>query len=169
VVDHSPAQQQAVAKQPGVQPGWTKYNRGIVPQGIDPISRDTLQYYQGEQASDRFNMQRRYAGGYGGPGDLEQVRLRDSSLDRPGVRDQRVGNARRLRLWSLAGNQEAEQLGRGRIASPGQSAATAQKLVELSRELNRQAPAADDRVQVLFVISPADEPASSPPARNKAQ
>jgi hypothetical protein len=174
--DYSTAEQDAFLKKLEVQQHWTKYNRGIVPQTGYSLGGDRYYFYEsGDNVDDRYRTENRFGGGvYGGsnpagmegPQELAQQRL---PVDRKSLGEQSQGRARRLRTWGTEVEPQAQQLSRQRYAIPQQSAAATAQPGQPLEKLSELSSGAADRLQVLFVISPADVPASTPPARNKAQ
>jgi hypothetical protein len=172
---YSTSNQDAFAKKLQVQSDWQKYNRGVVPQTEYSLSRDKYYFYERvDDGIDRYGTARGFAGGYGGANPAETEKLQELAQQRmPTERkilgEQSLGRARRLRTWGVEAEPQPEQLARRRYAVPQQPPAAGVQPVEPAQETTTLAGEAADRVQVLFVISPADVPASSPPSRNKAQ
>jgi hypothetical protein len=170
-------EQDAVAGKLRVQQDWTKYNRGSVPQTGYSLSGDQYYYFEpGNDGVDHYGTESRFGGGRyrgagsGRPGEIAQ---QSATADPKSLSEQSRGRALRLRSWGIEREPEAaqqmEQLSRRRYAMPQQSVAASGQPGQQLEKLGEFSSAAADRVQVLFVISPADVPASSPPARNKAQ
>ena len=173
--DYSTPDQDAFAKKLQVQSDWKKYNRGVVPQTEYSLSRDKLYFYErGDDGIDHYRTTRGFAGGYSGANPAETERLQELAQQRMPTEqkilgEQNLGRARRLRTWGVEGEAQPEQLSRRRYAVPQQPPTAGVQPAAPFQETTELAGDASDRVQVLFVISPADVPAPSPPARNKAQ
>jgi hypothetical protein len=174
--DYSTAEQDAFLKKLEVQQHWTKYNRGSVPQTGYSLSGDKLYFYEGgDNGDDRYRTENRFGGSvYGGArpagmGGQQELAQQSLPFDGKSLGEQRRGRARRLQTWEIEAEPQAEQLARRRYAIPQRSVATTAQPGKPLEKLSELSSGAADRVQVLFVISPADVPASTPPARNKAQ
>jgi hypothetical protein len=158
---------------------WRKYNRGIVPPASGSLANDAIYFYKrGAEATDQYGVTRGFDGGYGrggyGGGGYSVVRQREEleqqrrSLDRKALAEQNLGRALKLRSWAMADGEQAEGRARHRFVDPTPPSTVGLQPAE-QQPAPDQAGATSDRVRVLFVIIPADVPASSPPARNKAQ
>ncbi len=174
--NYSTSDQDAFAKKLREQLDWTKFNRGVVPQTEYSLSRDKLYFYESaNDGTDHYGTARGFAGGYSGANPAETERMQELARQRmPAERkilgEQRLGRARRLQTWFVEAETQPDQLARRRYAVPQQPPTTAGlQPAAPFQESTELAGDAADRVQVLFVISPADVPASTPPARNKAQ
>jgi anti-sigma factor RsiW len=150
--------------------GLSKYNRGIVPRQQEWSMRDKNLYFQLQTQSEGT----RAAGGYGRFGlsrDVERLNQEapnSQANQKPG--ETTWGWGVRLRASELEAKQLSEQPARRRaVTTDEEAAAMAAKLGQLRTELQSAAQPSTDRLQVLFVISPGEEEASSPPSRNKAQ
>jgi hypothetical protein len=184
VSDISSIEPNALSDKSGAGPDWTKYNRGMVPPLKGSLAQDAFYYYQeGTEAMDQYGAMQGfdsgdYRGGYGRGGyagggtavtrqrvELEQ---QHQPLERKVLEEQKLGRALKLRSWALVDDEQAEGLARRRFVTPPQPPTVALQLAE-QQPPPEQAGVTPDRVRVLFVISPVDVPASSPPARNKAQ
>jgi hypothetical protein len=169
----------ALADKAGAEMDWRKYNRGIVPPASGSLANDAIYFYKrGAEATDQYGVTRGFDGGYGrggyGGGGYSVVRQREEleqqrrSLDRKALAEQNLGRALKLRSWAMADGEQAEGRARHRFVDPTPPSTVGLQPAE-QQPAPDQAGATSDRVRVLFVIIPADVPASSPPARNKAQ
>jgi hypothetical protein len=172
--DYSTQDLGAFAKQRAAANAWSRFNRGVVPSSDDGLARDKLSYYMfSDEPADRYGVARGFRGGYGGatlPQPVQQQAAgQGQPLGRNELGERRLGRAMRLRTWAIEDQSPPEQRARRRTAVPDQSLTRTVQPADQAPELRQQLREGSDRVQVLFVISPADAPASSPPARNKAQ
>jgi hypothetical protein len=184
VSDISSIDPNALSDKSGAGPDWTKYNRGIVPPLQGSLAQDAFYYYkEGAEAMDQYGAMQGFDSGYGGGGygrggyagggtavtrQREELQQQRRPLDRKVLEEQKLGRALKLRSWSLVDDEQAEGFARRRFVTPPQPPTVALQLAE-QQPAPEQAGVTSDRVRVLFVISPADAPASSPPARNKAE
>jgi hypothetical protein len=161
----------AFSKQRATEQNLAKYNRGIIPRQEEWARRDKSWYYQLNSPSDNYAGGAGF-GGYRAPSGLEQIRQEsaNSALNRTQQGTASSGQAVRLRTWGIENQQVGERKARRRMATAEQqAAATAAKLSDLQSQLQSASQPGADNLQVLFVLRPGEEGASSPAARNKAQ
>jgi hypothetical protein len=168
--DDSPAAEAALAKKLGDVSDWTRYNRGTVPPPQRSLARDkdaNLNYRFYAQNDDGAGRGRFGGGGYGVAGGLGQLKQESEALVRE--RSNGTGQARRLRLWGTEARQSGQRLDFGGIAPEERAGSNLSvRIREAQRELKSAAQPADT-LQVLFVLSPSEEPVPTLKARNKAQ
>jgi DNA-binding FrmR family transcriptional regulator len=164
---YSAAPEAAFSKQRAEQLGLSKYSRGDFPRPEWSMRDKDLYYYQFNVPSDNYA-----AGGYGGGRPSNGLgQLRQQNADSREATKQNaatLGQAVRLKAWGNQDLQAREQLVR-RNSSSAQAQGAATELGRLQSQLRSTAQSGADTLQVLFVLRPGDERASSPAARNKAQ
>ncbi len=175
-VDDSTARDEELAEMPPAKKLATdlgKFSRGIVPQqSAEDFARDKYFFY--EEAENV----RRFSGGRGFGGDVGELRQlqKDASESLAGGNETDRGRARRIQLRAGGGRQELERLANGTFfdAAPPTDVKLQHKVEAKSQlqsldKLKSPAAANRDRLQVLFVLRPGDEPAPSLKARNTAE
>jgi hypothetical protein len=171
--DDSPTAEAALAKKLGNVSDWTRYNRGTVPPPQRSLARDkdaNLNYRFYVQNDDGAGRGRFGGGGYGVAGGLGQLKQESESLVRERSNGTGQGQARRLRFWGTEARQSGQRLDFGGIAPEERAGSNLSvRMREAQRELKSAAQPATDTLQVLFVLSPSEEPVPTLKARNKAQ
>ncbi|MCI0335290.1 MAG: zf-HC2 domain-containing protein [Planctomycetes bacterium] len=149
-----------------------KFSRGIVPQQpADEVARDRYSY---EAADDvrRFSGRLGFGGGVGGLSQLQKEASESLAVRNETDR----GRARRIQFRASDGRQELERSANGtffEVAPPAdvklQRKVEARPQLESLDKTKSTATANRDRLQVLFVLRPGDEPAPSLKAKNTTE
>ncbi len=148
----------------------SKYNRGILSKEQKDFAaqnfaaRDKATYDGYDDQSDR------YAGALGGRASaISGVEAEEAKPLAGGEYARNRGRARRVQLYAEDGRQVNEALGRGETNAAVEKLGQVRQFGRSQRYLGAPPQAGSDRLQVLFVLSPGDEPAASPAAENRAQ
>jgi hypothetical protein len=146
----------------------SKYNRGVVPRQQESLARNKLYSVQQQTANDYYVAPYGFRGGEnrrGGDSGTSASTMFGSKQ----VAGANLGQARRLRLSGVESQLVDQLLERGRVPQTQAASAAARATAGGQLGLTSATPANSGTFQVLFVLSPSDEPAASPPSRNKAQ
>lgn len=165
--DRAKQQKQLEEKKEKVATGFGQYNRGMIPQQQKENFRN--QFYYQSNAQQQLAKTEEAASAEAIGRASNQLNLQD--LRRAQQRAQSTDNRGRAMRFSQSNVQNAERSARNSLTGSAETSATQNNPVPPTQQ-NAEPPAtklADSNLQVLFMLSPAEESAASPPAEKRPE